>query len=53
MKRCLPSWIYGWLERLNETLFSKKENFFSHLYMEYVIDADYEQAKRDFAKRDF
>ena len=38
-------------ETFNETLLPEKEDFYSHLNMEYVTDADYAHEKRDF--RDF
>ena len=34
------------LEKLNETSLTKKEDFYSHLNMKYITDADYtEQTK--------
>ena len=34
------------LEKFNETSVSKKEDFYSHLNMEDITDADYTRAKR-------
>ena len=33
-------------EKFNKTLVSEKEDFYSHLDMEYIIDADCAHAKR-------
>ena len=33
-------------DKLNETLLSEKEDFYSHLNMEDITDADYAHAKR-------
>ena len=35
-------------EKINETSFPKKEDFYSHLSMENITDADYAHAKRVF-----
>ena len=35
-------------EKFNETSLPEKENFYSHLSMEDITDADYEHAKRVF-----
>ena len=48
MKRCfLFAYVDDW-ERLNETSLPEKEDFYSHLKMEYITDADYAHAKRVF-----
>ena len=50
----LHEYIDDW-KKLNETLIPKKEDFYSHLNMEDITDADYAQAKRvckDFEIRD-
>ena len=33
-------------EKFNETSLPKKEDFYSHLYMEDITDADYAHTKR-------
>ena len=33
-------------EKFNETMSPEKENFYSHLNMENITDADYAQVKR-------
>ena len=38
-------YMYDW-EKFNETSLPEKENFYSHLYMEYITDADYVDTKR-------
>ena len=38
-------YINDW-EKFNETSLPEKEDFYSHLNMEDIIDADYAQAKR-------
>ena len=45
-KRCLPLWIYGLLGRFDETSLSEKEDFYSHVNMEDIIDADYAHTKK-------
>ena len=46
-KRCLFTWIHRWLGKIpfHETLLSEKEDFYSHLNMEDIADADYMYAK--------
>ena len=50
MKRCLSLWI--WISYMNdwekffETLLPEKEDFYSHLNMEDITDADYVHEKR-------
>ena len=46
--RCLSLQIYDAWEKFNETTLPEKEDFYSHLNMEDIIDADYAQAKRFF-----
>ena len=33
--------MYGWLEKTNEPSLLKKEDFYSHLKMKDITDADY------------
>ena len=44
-KKCVYPYEYmdDW-EKLNETLLPKKENFYSHLNIEDITDADYSHA---------
>ena len=35
-----------YMEKLNETLLREKEDFYSHLNMKDMIDADYTHAKK-------
>ena len=42
---CSYEYMDDW-EKFNETLFPEKENFYSHLNMEDITDADYTHAKR-------
>ena len=42
--RCLSLWIYGLREKWN--IVTWKRRFFSHLNIEDITDADYEDAKR-------
>ena len=40
-------WIYGWLGKIQWNIMTwKKKNFYSHLNMEDITDADYAHAKR-------
>ena len=41
LAKCMGNW-----EKFNETSLPKKEDFYSHLNMEDVTDADYVHAKR-------
>ena len=43
LKRCLPLSIYGWLGKIQW----KKEDFYSHLNMVDITDADYSHAKKN------
>ena len=42
---CLRIWMYRWLGKFSETLLSQKEDFYRHLNMEYITDADYAHRK--------
>ena len=46
MKRCLSLQMYGWLKKFNQTSLPEKEDFFNHLNMKDIIDADYAYAKK-------
>ena len=46
MKKYLLLWIYDDWEKFIETLLPEKEDFYSHLNMEDITDADYVHAKR-------
>ena len=45
-KRCLSLWIYDDCEKFNESLLPEKEDFYNHLNMEDITDADYVHAKK-------
>ena len=38
--------MYGWLKKFNQTSLPEKEDFFNHLNMKDIIDADYAYAKK-------
>ena len=45
MKKSLPLLIYEW-EKSDDKSLPEKENFYSHLNLEDITDADYSHAKR-------
>ena len=45
MKKYLPLLIYEW-EKSDDKSLPEKENFYSHLNLEDITDADYSHAKR-------
>ena len=47
MRKCVYSyeWMNDW-ENFSETLLPKKDDFYSHINMEDITDADYRHAKR-------
>ena len=40
-------WIYGWLEKFNETSLHEKEDFYSNLNLKDIADADFMHAKQN------
>ena len=49
MTRLLSLWIYGWLGKLQWNTIIWKKDFYSHLNMEGITDADLRMQK-DFEK---
>ena len=45
-KRCLSLWINGWLGKIQEASLPEKEDFYGHLNMGDITDADYVPSKR-------
>ena len=39
-------WIIGKKVKISKTLLPEKQDFYSHLYMDYITDVDYVHAKK-------
>ena len=44
-KKCLPTWIYGWLKNIEWDMITREIIFLHHLNMEDTIDSDYTYTK--------